>query len=43
MFFIAYLSGCFVPELLRLRPDIVNSASRGRIRARKPFCYNKVR
>jgi hypothetical protein len=43
MFSIAYLSGHFVPELLQLRPDIVNSTSRGRIRERKPFCCNKVR
>jgi hypothetical protein len=42
MFSIAYLSGRFVPELLQLRPDIVNSASPGRIRGRKPFCCNKV-
>lgn len=43
MSFIAYLSGHFVPEIILLRPDIVNSASRGRIGGRKPFCCNKVR
>ena len=43
MFFIPYLSDRFVPELFQLRPDIVKSASRGRIRGRKSFCCNKVR
>jgi hypothetical protein len=43
MFSIAYASVRLVPEPLQLRPDIVNSASRGRIRERKPFCYSKVR
>jgi hypothetical protein len=43
MSFIAYLSGHFVPEIILLRPDIVNSGSRGRIRGRKPFSRNNVR
>jgi hypothetical protein len=42
MFSILYFSDRLVPELLQLRPDIVNSDSRGRIRGRKPFCCNKV-
>jgi hypothetical protein len=43
MFSIGHVSVRLVPEPLQLRPDIVNSASRGRIRGRKPFCCSKVR
>jgi hypothetical protein len=39
---IPYLSGRLVPELLQLRPDIVNSAPRGRIRGDNSFCCNNV-
>ena len=43
MSFIAHRSGHFVPKLIQLRPDIVNSGSRGRIRGRKRFSRNNVR
>jgi hypothetical protein len=39
MLSIACLSGAFVPELFELRPDIVNSGSRGRIQGRNRFSY----
>ena len=38
MSFIAYLSGRFVPKLLQLCPDIVNSVSVGRIEGGKTCC-----